>query len=82
MNAATISVSSYMHQSCYVQKILFSWSYPPLLALTIFSLPLLQRTLSLEERFDEVILLRTEYSKATQSLYIVQLWVFVLIPVC
>lgn len=48
--AATVSKSSYTHQSCSLWVTLSPWSQPPPLVLTVCPLPLLRRLLSLEGR--------------------------------
>lgn len=50
IHAVTTSVNLYVQLPSYVWKILFTCSHIPLLDLTIFTLPLLQYSLSLERR--------------------------------
>lgn len=77
VHAVKVSVSSGVHQSCYIWKMLFLWRYPPPLALIIFP-PLLHGFQSPGgEEHDEDILFKIECSKVSHFLYIVYLWVSV-----
>lgn len=75
--AVMVSVSSCVHPSCYIWKMLFLWSHPTPLALIIFP-PLLHGFQSAgAKELDEDILFKTECSKVSHFLCIVYLWVSV-----
>ena len=71
--AIMISGNSYVHLSCFFQV------HPPSLALRISLSPLLHRSLSLDGRGLMKTSFKTECSKISCFLHIVQLWVSVLI---
>ena len=71
VHSATVSVSSYGRQFCYIWRTLFIWSHPSPQILKIVLPLLLHSTLTLgggECGIDEDIPFRTEHSRVSHSL--------------
>lgn len=82
VHAVTVCVSSCVHWSCCVWRMLFPGSCLLPLALTVFLPPFLAKLPEpWEERFDEDISFRAECSKVFHSFCIVQFWVSILISI-
>lgn len=80
VHVATVFVNSYVYQS--LKTLFFFGVIHPHLAPTIFLFLHLQSFLRLVGKgFDEEVLFKTECSKDTHSLHIVQLWVLLLVSI-
>lgn len=81
IHAATISMRWYVHSTRIVWKILFPWSQPPPVALTIFLLPFHITSELWGEKYGIDIPFKAEYSKVFHSLHVNHLWSSVLISI-
>lgn len=81
IHATTISMRLYVHPPSIVWKILFPWSHPPPVALTIFPLPFHITSKLWGERYGIDIPFKAEYSKVSHSLHVDHLWSSMLISI-